>query len=295
VRLADQILEHVYLAQRQRAVARWQDGRGDRRTHRWPEAAEASKVRGIISACNICGWRGHGFEGRAHSESAICPICGSIARDRFLHWCWTERSAYDPRATVLETSPRLDAVYRERMSQRVDYLASDFDGESHRAAIQLDLQAIDLPDASVDVVLSAHVLEHVPDTDRALEELLRVLKPGGHAFLQVPLPQGVTGVPSTPEFHGDRTKVYFRFGWDLATRMRSHGFVVDTLVTAELRDAAADPPHGWVYDGGDCDVDDLMASADPATMTVVASARQAARYGFRPAFHFVTFDGRRPG
>jgi SAM-dependent methyltransferase len=148
---------------------------------------------------------------------------------------------------------------------------------------------MDLPDASVDIVLTPHVLEHVPDTGKALSELHRVVKPGGHVFLQVPIPQAKTTVPLEPEYHGDNTLVFFRFGWDLADQIRAAGFRCDALVTSELRDAAA-YGHSYVHDGPDCDVDDLIAGADPAAMTVVADLAQAARYSFRPAYQFVTFD-----
>ena len=152
--------------------------------------------------------------------------------------------------------------YREVMGQRVDYVASDYDESMHRAFIKLDLQDIDLPDASVDVVLTPHVLEHVPDTGKALSELYRIMKPGGHVFLQIPIPQAKTMVPLEPEYHGDMTLVYFRFGWDVVDQIRAAGFACDTLVTSELRDAAAFG-HDWVHDGPDCDVDDLIAGADP--------------------------------
>lgn len=294
MRLADHILEHVRLTVRQVAETRWDRARGDRRTHTWPEAAAASHLRKVTSVCNICGWRGRGFEGVAHSESAVCPVCGSIARDRFLYWCWTARTSYDPEAVVLETSPRLGGLYRERMAQRVDYTSSDYDESLHKAVIRLDLQAIDLPDASLDIVLTPHVLEHVPDTDRALAELFRVMKPGGHVFLQVPIPQAVTTVPAEPEYHGDRTLVFFRFGWDLADTIRSHGFACDTLVPQELHDAAAAGRHDWVHEGPDCDVDDLMAGADAAAMTVLASRQEASLHGFRPAYQFITFDCHKP-
>ena len=293
MRLADTILTQVHTGHAKLAERAWSRGRGDRRTHTWPEAAESSQLTGVTSQCNICGWRGRGFEGVAHSESALCPVCGSISRDRFLYWCWTRRTTYDPQAAVLETSPRMDQTYRDRMGERVRYTASDYDESAHRAVIRLDLQDIDLPDASVDVVLTPHVLEHVPDTSKALSELFRVLKPGGHVFLQIPLPQATTMVPAEPEYHGDWTLVYFRFGWDLADVIRSHGFACDTLVTSELRDAAVHG-HSWVHDGPDCDVDDLLAGADPAQMTVVADAAQAALHGFRPAYQFVTFDLHKP-
>ena len=294
MRLADQLLEHLHLAQRQVAETRWENARGDRRTHAWPEAAAQSKLTKVTSVCNICGWRGRGFEGVEHSESALCPVCGSIGRDRYLYWCWTARAAYDPSAAVLETSPRMDLTYRYKMAERVAYTCSDYDLSLHSAMIQLDLQAIDLPDASLDVVLTPHVLEHVPDTDQALAELFRVMKPGGHVFLQVPVPQAVTMVPTEPEYHGDRTLVYFRFGWDLADTIRSHGFACDTLVTAELRDAAAAGTCPWTHEGSDCDVEDLMAGADASSMTVVATTREAKLHGFRPAYQFITFDCHKP-
>ena len=48
--------------------------------------------------------------------------------------------------------------------------------------------ADDLPyaDKSFDMVFSSHVLEHVPDSERAISEINRVLKPGGFNFCVVP-------------------------------------------------------------------------------------------------------------
>jgi len=43
-----------------------------------------------------------------------------------------------------------------------------------------------VPDASVDVVLSSQVLEHIPDTDHVMLETWRVLKPGGYVLVSVP-------------------------------------------------------------------------------------------------------------
>jgi SAM-dependent methyltransferase len=293
VRLADYALEHVHLAHRQAAELRWDSRRGDRRLRTWPEAAAATSLLGRVR-CNVCGWRGRAFEGVEHSESALCPVCGSIARDRFLYWCWTRRTPYDPAAVVLETSPRLGDAYRARMGERVRYTASDYDGSLHRTGLQLDLQDIALPDACVDVVLTPHVLEHVPDTSRALAELFRVLRPGGRVLLQVPVPQARTTVPAEPEYHGDRTLVFFRFGWDLADRVRDAGFTCATLVTSELLAAARTGRSPWVHEGADCDVDDLVAGADPAALTVVADTGQARALGFRPAYQFVTFDCAKP-
>lgn len=42
------------------------------------------------------------------------------------------------------------------------------------------------PDGAFDVVFCRHVLEHLAETDRVMEELYRVLVPGGEAVIEVP-------------------------------------------------------------------------------------------------------------
>jgi SAM-dependent methyltransferase len=266
---------------------------GDPRLRAWPAALQASG-EGWQAVCNICGWHGTEFASGFHSEGALCPHCGSIARDRFLYWCWTRRTGYRAADRVLETSPRMDERYRTVMGQRVNYTASDYDESMHRAMIKLDIQNIDLPDTSVDVVLTPHVLEHVPDTDKSLAELYRVLAPGGHLFLEIPMPQGVTAPPTEPEYHGDNTLVYWRFGWDLRDKLIAAGFETEALVTDDLvqRVLAGNIDSG--YGGTDCDEVDLLSHADPATLVPVADNREARRYGFLPDFMFICWHGIKP-
>lgn len=238
--------------------------------------------------CRICGWTGEAFGGVAHSESALCPTCGSIARDRFLfHSFVATTPPPTKRLRVLETSPRLDERYRRAMSRWFDYLSSDFDERAHRGAIRVDLQDIDLPDASLDVILTPHVLEHVPDTDRALAEIRRVLAPGGTMYLQIPLLQAVTAPPVEPEFHGDDTPVFWRFGWDLTDRLRSQGFDVSVLVPQSLADRAG---AGWPGESSpEFDADAIVRAAAPQDLTVVADDTSSRLQGFEPGYMFVTW------
>ena len=76
--------------------------------------------------------------------------------------------------------------------------------------VQSDAQALPFADASFDLVLSMHVLYHVPSPAKALEEMLRVvLRPGvvgiatngpGH-MTEVDALAHVAGVPPTPAAH----------------------------------------------------------------------------------------------
>ena len=244
--------------------------------------------------CNICRWTGSAFLGQAHTESAECPQCGSIARDRFLLWCFTSRSGKMRGTRMIETSPRLGGEYRAYMQRWFSYRTSDFDLSAHRGDIQLDLQQIDLPDASVDVILTPHVLEHVPDTDRALSELFRVIAPGGRMYLQVPLVYGATAAPTTPEFHADNTPVFWNFGWDLTDRLRAAGFTATVLVTNEYDDVlrgelSAPDPHGDGFH-----VDTLLEHVRIADLTPIADTDEARRMGFEPCYHFATWECLRP-
>ncbi len=47
---------------------------------------------------------------------------------------------------------------------------------------QIDAQDIPFPDDSFDTVIANHMLYHVPDRERALAEIRRVLKPGGRFY-----------------------------------------------------------------------------------------------------------------
>jgi SAM-dependent methyltransferase len=267
---------------------------GDPRVAGWPSARKKSDPNALHRVCNICGWHGAEFAAPPHSEMANCPHCGSIARDRFLFWCWTHRVPYQTSQRVLETSPRLDNRYRDRMSQIVKYTASDYDESAHKAMIRIDLQKMDLPDSGVDVVLTPHVLEHVPDTGLALGELFRVVAPGGSVLLMIPMPQGVTAPPKEPEYHGDNTLVYWRFGWDLRDQLQAAGFGVTCLVTQPFIDRIRRKEFDTGWTAPDVDEVSLLSHADADTLTPIADERQARRYGFEPDLHFIVWHCVKP-
>jgi hypothetical protein len=245
---------------------------------------------GATVLCNICRWQGDAFEGRQHVEFSTCPDCGSNGRDRFLHWCLTERVPLHAALRVIECSPRLGQAYRDAMATWFFYRTSDYDLRAHAGNLRLDLQAIDLPDASVDVILCAHVLEHVPDTDKALAELRRIIAPGGHLLLQVPVLQGKTAPPTEPEFHGDHTPVFWRFGFDLTDLLRRLGFATELLCTAQLVEAVISDTNPWHEWSGEFDVPDILASAIPDDLVEIADRTTSARLGIDPGYMYLTWD-----
>jgi SAM-dependent methyltransferase len=63
-----------------------------------------------------------------------------------------------------------------------EYVGNDVEARPGLTSVS-PIEALDLPDASFDVVLCTQVLEHVRRPQQALGEIARVLKPGGHVLL----------------------------------------------------------------------------------------------------------------
>lgn len=127
-----------------------------------------------------------------------------------------------------------------------------------------DVTALDFDDACLDAVVSLDVLEHVPDTARALREMARVLRPGGVLVFSVPFYQdaahstrvawfqadGQLAFAGEPEYHGDPVSggvlCFHHFGWDLVARLREAGFRDAEVL--RVHDPRAGLPQGqWVF------------------------------------------------
>jgi SAM-dependent methyltransferase len=241
--------------------------------------------------CNVCGWTGAAFDGPRHVEFQSCLGCGSNARDRFLFHCFVSRTPLTSGMRVLETSPRMGPDYRDAMGRWFAYTATDFDGSAHATGTRLDLQDPDLAPRSLDVLLCAHVLEHVPDTDRALAGIRRILAPRGRMYLQVPVLEGATVVPSEPEFHADHTPVFWRFGLDLASRLRHAGFATTVLVTDPLAEAVRSGDASTLGSASaEWDVPAIVAAGRRVGVTSVLTQPEAERLGLWHSEQFVTFE-----
>ena len=73
------------------------------------------------AACNVCRWTGEAFAGQQHAESADCPRCGSIARERFhLHGLGPDAGSTGRRRSW-RPPPRLSGSYARAMGRWFDY------------------------------------------------------------------------------------------------------------------------------------------------------------------------------
>lgn len=65
-------------------------------------------------------------------------------------------------------------------------------------------ESLEFEDETFDLVISVHAIEHIPELPRALSEMARVLRPGGHAVHIYPAEpiQGLYAIPTSIILHG---------------------------------------------------------------------------------------------
>jgi SAM-dependent methyltransferase len=130
-----------------------------------------------------------GPDGRPHVK---CPRCGSLERHRFLSLLLgvlaPELRDLD---TVVEIGPsRQSTALIDQLGAR-RRIGLDFGYDGREVDALACLTRLPLRDASVDLLVCYHVLEHVADDAAAMHEIARVLSPRGIALLQVPIRMGV--------------------------------------------------------------------------------------------------------
>ncbi len=205
-------------------------------------------LKGTNVECPVCGGSFSRFLPYGYNkvrQGVLCPGCFSLERHRLL-WLYLKNKTgfFKNQLKVLHIAPEQCFYSRFRKMGNLDYVTADLN--SPLADVKLDVQRIPFADNSFDVVICNHVLEHVPDDRKAMCEILRILKPGGFAILQVPVditlettyenPAIVT--PKERELHF-RQKDHFRlYGRDYLQRLKECGFVLrDANYLEQLDDA----------------------------------------------------------
>ena len=136
--------------------------------------------------CNICNSDEFttGPNGRLSYITKIfpqCIRCGSLERHRAIRKGWEKLLTPEfNEYSVLQFSndPPIDSNW-----------FGVFEKSVYGEVNSIDLEAIDRPNDSYDIVILNHVLEHVRDDYKAVKELLRIVRPEGFIQMTVPLPQ----------------------------------------------------------------------------------------------------------
>jgi hypothetical protein len=208
--------------------------------------------------CSICEgtvvFRSHGSW---HRDQLVCTGCGSIPRQRAL---MSVLSIVRPdwRGTrIWELAPAGPAS--EKLSRGSDaYIGSHYwpdvtPGTMVDGVRCEDLERPTFADASIDIVVSSDVFEHIIDVDLALGQVERVLDDGGMHVWTTPQYRDLESSKSrvrrsdgrlehlvSPEYHGDPVNpdgalVTFDWGRDLPSRVEAVTGMSTTVFRLESR------------------------------------------------------------
>ena len=217
---------------------------------RWKAFAEAHP--GDEFACNFCGNTASAFltDGEDHAvlvehqvlsgglrRNSRCPHCGAKDRDRLVRF-FLERQTnlLSSNQNLLHFAPEPELKSWFRSLPTIQQY-TDADLNPLAADHIMDITQIPLADASVDVVICNHVLEHIPDDALAMRELHRVLTPGGWAVLQVPISLNLektyenwdVKTPAEKEVHFGQCDHVRIYGQDYGDRLAVAGFQVQQI------------------------------------------------------------------
>ena len=168
-------------------------------------------------------------------NNVLSPSTLSLERHRLL-WLYLQNETDFFTATekknILHFAPEQEFYKRFKKQKNIQYTTTDL--FSPLADIKADICDLPFKDNEYDVIFCNHVLEHIPDDTKAMQELYRVLKPGGMAILQIPqnLNRATTFSDDSITDEKERAAIFGQYdhvrvyGRDYFDKLRSIGFTV---------------------------------------------------------------------
>lgn len=175
-------------------------------------------------------------------NNVLSPSTLSLERHRLL-WLYlnNETNFFTAPKKVLHFAPEQAFYKLFRNQKNLDYTTTDL--FSPLADVKADICNLPFEDNTYDMILCNHVLEHIPDDTMAMQELYRVMKPGGMGIFQIPqdLNIATTFEDNSITDPKERAKIFGQYdhvrvyGRDYFDKLRSIGFtVIEEDYTAKI-------------------------------------------------------------
>ena len=169
-------------------------------------------------------------------NNVLSPSTLSLERHRLL-WLYlkNETEFFSKKLKVLHFAPEQAFYKRFKSMSNLNYVTTDLN--SPLADVKADICNLPFNDNEFDVILCNHVLEHIPDDTKAMQELYRILKVSGMGIFQIPqdLNRKITFEDDTITDKKERAKIFGQYdhvrvyGLDYFDKLRSIGFKVDDV------------------------------------------------------------------
>ncbi|MGB1104489.1 MAG: class I SAM-dependent methyltransferase [Crocinitomicaceae bacterium] len=123
----------------------------------------------------------------AHRDNVLCPYDLTLERHRLMWLYLRDHSDFFTKENikVMHIAPEQCFHKTFQKQKNLDYTTGDL--VSPIADLHFDLHEIPLEDDQYEVIFCNHVMEHVEDDLRCMQELYRIMKPGGWGIMQVPI------------------------------------------------------------------------------------------------------------
>jgi len=191
----------------------------------------------------------YGYGQQRHN--VLSPSTLSLERHRLL-WLYLQNetdffkseklnSESTSKKKVLHFAPEQCFLKRFKSLNHIDYTTTDL--LSPIADVKADICDLPFKENTYDIIFCNHVLEHIPDDTKAIQELYRVMKPGGYGIFQIPqdLNRATTFEDDSITDKEERAKIFGQYdhvriyGRDYFDKLRFIGFKVDEVdYTAKL-------------------------------------------------------------
>lgn len=192
--------------------------------------------------------------GAGRRTNVVCPGCGSTDRDRLLYtYLNNTPGLLKPFVKTLHIAPEPGLSKYLKSISKIAYKCGVkyHEGFYYDKNIQLfDILNLPFENNRFELVVCNHVLEHIDNDKRAMEEIFRVMQPGAKAIVQVPWSPILNETIEDPAITDpkEREKKFGQFdhvrlyGLDYPDRLRKAGFEVD-IVTLEQLNIKLDYQH----------------------------------------------------
>jgi SAM-dependent methyltransferase len=170
-----------------------------------------------------------GFE-TLNIDAYYCPVCGANDRDRLILNYLLKNHAAGTK--VLEIAPS-KAIRAKLLHEAFEYRCCDL----YMAGVDdvCDITNMECySDASFDIVICSHVLEHIHDDYAAVSEVARILKPSGLALILVPIPLGLESSLYDPYLIDSVDRIKF-YGQSDHVRMYSSSGLIQLINDSGLQ------------------------------------------------------------
>lgn len=194
----------------------------------------------------------HTVIGGGYRKNVICPSCGCLDRNRWVYWVLKKHTEiFTEKCSVLHIAPEKSIREHIQSNENCDYYSGDI--EPGKAMHVVDITNIQFKENFFDYIVINHVLEHIPDEEKAIQELKRVLKEDGKIIMSVPICIDM----NTYENKNIRTKKerlrefgqedHIRlYGKDYKERFEEYGLKLDVMSPEKICDEDDIEKYGYI-------------------------------------------------